>query len=159
MPIEHAERDALIEALNHLLGNGCRLFRVSKCCSWNAQGEYSIDAQRLFGSQAEEIWVAQNDIARQIRRLGGEAVPDDTDGVVVERPQDLNYMVEYARLLALVISRGHQNAMLSLRAADDVASEVDDEKTSRTLSDRLKAHARHLRELESFGEGVAVALN
>ena len=145
------ERGALVEALNHLLGNGCRLFRVSKCCSWNAQGQYGSAARELFGSQAEEIWNAQNGIALSVRRLGGEAVPDDSDGVVVERPQELKYLIDDARRLAVILVEGHRNTLLSLRAANDVAAELEKFEVSSVIGKRIEAHTRHLQQLSLFG--------
>lgn len=145
--------DALIEALNHLLGNGCRLFRVAKCCSWNVTGKHSEAARRLFEGQAEEVWSAQHELAQHIRRLGGEAVPDDSDGIAVVRPQEINYLRESLRGLASHLRTGHQNALLSIEAAEDVAAEVEDLDASRTFRVRIEAHSRHLHELETLGDG------
>lgn len=141
---DNAKRNAMIEALNHVLGNGCRLLRTSKCAEWNIHGQGAAEAASVFRSQAAEIFQGQDQIASRIWFLRGVAVPDDEDDVVVLRPQDQSYLPSDTQSLVSMMMGGHENAVLSLKAAFDVAEDIGNVATATILAQRVLAHEDHI---------------
>ena len=138
------------EALSHLLGNGCRLLRISRMCAWNVRGEGAERAASLFAFQAGELWEGQDKLAKRIRALGSIVSPDDGDDVVVEQPSQIDFLRCTPRELCAILLEGHRNAMLSFGAAEDVALSVLDHVSVRVVRDRAARHARHIADLETL---------
>jgi DNA-binding ferritin-like protein len=140
-----ATRDAaMVEALAHVLGNTCRLFRASLCGRWNTVGPGAQEFAILCEAQAREMFEGQFPTADRIRLLSGPAVPDDSDNVVVGRPAELDFRQPTPIRVARMLADGHESAILSIEAACDVAEEIGDKGTHMVLNQRLIAHQGHL---------------
>lgn len=122
------------------------------CSQWNVKGAGAKEAATVFNEQAVELFNAQNKIADRIWFLGGLAIPNDNDDVVVLRPQDQPYGSYEAAALVRVMVKGHENAVLSLKAACDVARDIDDIATSTLLADRILAHEDHIGSLRRLSD-------
>jgi DNA-binding ferritin-like protein len=149
-PTDEDRRAAMVEAWVHILGNGCRLFRVARICGWNVRGEGAERAASLFSAQAEEVWRAQDTIAARVRALGGLALPDDSDVVIVSRPAEIDYLRCLSYELALLLAHGHTSAIISLEAAGDVADAIGDFASQRLVAKRTRAHRLHAQDLQKL---------
>ena len=143
-------RLAIVEAFAHLLGNTCCLQRMAQSCAWNVEGPYSAEASALFRRQANEMFRAQGLIAGRIRTMGEIAVPDESD--LVLSPSEAVACRGAAEIYSLVgvLTAGHRKTIVSIRAASDVAFDIDDRASLLLLDMRLLAHERHLAQLAAF---------
>jgi starvation-inducible DNA-binding protein len=149
-PTDEDRRAAMIEAWVHILGNGCRLFRTARVCAWNVRGQGAERAAPLFAAQAKEVWRAQDIIAARVRALGGLALPDDSDAVIVTRPAEIDYLRCLSCELVVLLADGHKAAIVSLEAAGDVAEAINDEASQRLVTARAQVHRLHARDLHKL---------
>lgn len=142
-------RRAMIEGLAHLLGNTCRLQRIAQRCEWRVTGPCFIEAAALFRRQAAEMFSAQSRIASRIRTLGGVAIPDEGDLLLSPREMTLGETADQDALLHM-LAGGHRRMIESIRAASDVAIDIDDRGSLLLLDQRLVSHERHMASLAIF---------
>ncbi|MEM9794965.1 MAG: DNA starvation/stationary phase protection protein [Pseudomonadota bacterium] len=133
---------AVADALQHVLGNTCRLATASLSCHWNVTGTQFSTLHLLFGEQYRELWEALDLLGERIRALDHPAIADHADEVVVPIFQ-CRASFPPANVMRHVLIDGHGNMIDALRAALDVARAADDEGTTSILGERLVAHERH----------------
>lgn len=143
---------SLVEAFSCILGNNCKLVRVLRRGAWNGAGAGAMEACRIFSLQARELFDAQDDLAMRIVALGGFAAPDEREDVVVEHDEGLAPTRRSALRLAVVLAKGHGDALVSIEAAAEVAEECRDRVSLDILVRRLAAHQRHRLDLTRLTE-------
>lgn len=148
--LTEGSRMAMAEALSHLLGNTSCLQRMTMCCAWNVRGPFSAEAGLLFHRQATEMFRAQGAIASRIRVMGRVAMPDESDLVLSPNDQTACRRVVDPGTLVEILVAGHERTIISIRAASDVAEDIEDRGSLVVLDLRLVAHERHLTELAGF---------
>lgn len=140
-------------ALNHVLGNTCRMARTAKSYEWNARGPGCMMAAAQFRSQAEEMHGAIEPIASHIMGLGLPAILDYTDQVVALNPPTVDAIPSLIEMVREMAS-GHKQSGLSVLAVLDVASEAGEFATITLMSQRIDAHRRHRSDLERLSESL-----
>lgn len=126
-------------SLCHILGNTCRLSRTAKSYEWNASGRGSVLARQCFWQQADALHILIDPLAAHILELGGCAVLDYSDEVVSVDPPTSNAFPTLADMVR-TLREGHDQAILSVGAAIDVARAADEESTVRLMASHLAAH-------------------
>jgi DNA-binding ferritin-like protein len=143
-------RAAMVEAFSHLLGNTFCLQRVALSCEWNVRGPFAEAASVLFHRQAEEMFRALSAIAACVRTTGQSVRADESDLVLDEAAQDAAMADPEVRTLLRVLSLGHENTIISIQAASDIATEIGDRRSLHVLDTRLVAHEGHLAQIATF---------
>lgn len=143
--------DSLNDALCHVLGNTCRIGRTSNSYEWNVEGHGALAAEACFHEQTRELHESVDVIADHIRRLGGYAILDYSDNVVVVNPPTAEELPALPKMLSN-LKEGHVQAKLSVNAAMDIAVEVHEVSTIQLLVTRLNAHRDHLRRLKLLSD-------
>ena len=142
------------QALNHVLGNTCRMARTAKSYEWNARGPGCRPAAEEFREQACEMHGSIEPIAFHIMGLGWPPVLDYTDQVVALNPPTIEAIPSLLDMIR-ELSAGHEQSGISVLAVLDVASEAGEHATMTLMSARIDAHRRHrhnlLRLVESLG--------
>jgi DNA-binding ferritin-like protein len=133
----------LADAFGHVLGNTCRLQFKTLCCKWNLRGPHALEAARLLGEQALEMFQAQDLLAERLRLVNDVAIPNDGEGLFTCQSADFDYRTAAVLDLVLQLAESHQGAILSIEAACDVARDIDDYGALSVLGGRLVAHQRH----------------
>ena len=136
----------LCGALCHILGNSCRIGRTAKSYEWNVSGRGAVYAEVCFREQADEMHAALAPLARHIRSLGGRAILDYSDAVVVVNPPTAADVPVPAQMCEN-LAEGHKQAIHSIGAAIDIAREMDELPTIQLLSLRIEAHRGSLHRL------------
>ncbi|MEM7545946.1 MAG: ferritin-like domain-containing protein [Pseudomonadota bacterium] len=140
---------ALIEGLNHVLGNTCRIARTTRSFAWNITGAGGCMAIRCFNNQSDELSGSIEPLALHILGLGGPALLDYTDGVVEVNPPTVAAIPSKASMIDR-LREAHRRAEASARAALDVALDDQEWPTVVHLSGRIDAHRAHARELATL---------
>lgn len=148
--LPEGNRLAMAQAFAHLLGNTLCLQRTALTFEWNARGPFSAEAVPLFHHQAVEMFRAQEKIASRIRMMGEVVTPDESDLVLSVTDQTVCLRKPDVLELVGILASGHDRIILSIRAASDVAVDVDDRGALTVLDARLVAHEQHLARLEEF---------
>ena len=143
-------RLAVVEAFAHLLGHTCGLQRIAQSCEWNVSGPYWVEATALFRRQANELFRAQALIAGRIRAMGEVAIPEESDLLLPHAEATFCKETVDPHDLACILTGGHRQIIASIRAALDVAFDVDDRASLFLLDVRLLAHERHIGHLAAF---------
>lgn len=133
--------DPTVDALRHVLGNTCRLALTTLNAHWNVGGPAFFGLHAALEAQYRELWDALDGLGERVRALGGVALADHTDRLVVpvfasDAPPDT------AAMLASLVE-GHHEMMIAIGAAMDVARAADDEATIALLGERLGAHGQY----------------
>ena len=140
---------AVADALQHVLGNTCRLAVTTLSFHWNVTGPRFGALHDLFEAQYCELWAALDPIGERIRALGHPALADHADEVVVPF-LDGRGALPMADRMRHVLADGHANIEIALQAALDVAQGAGDEGTAAILGERLVAHGKHRWMLRAF---------
>ena len=133
----------LADAFGHVLGNTCRLQYRTLCCKWNVRGPHALEAARLLGEQAVEMFHAQDLLAERLRLVNDVAIPNDGESLFGCQSTELDFRTAAVLDLVLQLAESHQGAILSIEAACDVARDIDDYGALSVLGGRLVAHQRH----------------
>ena len=145
-----ADDAAIAEAIRHILGNTCRLVRTTQCCKWNARGPLAAAAALIFALQIEEMLRAEDELAERLLLVSAAAVSDDSEAVIVPRPQDHDYAALTVNDMVGLLAQGHDRALVSIAAGCDVAREYADHGSLHVLGVRLVAHQRHALRLSGW---------
>ena len=143
------------QALNHVLGNTCRMARTAKSYEWNARGPGCVTAATQFRSQAREMHGAIESIASHIMGLGLPAILDYSDRVVALNPPTADEIPTLVQMIRELLS-GHEQSGLSVQAVTDVAQEAGEFSTVSLMSSRIDAHRRHRFDLERLLESLGL---
>lgn len=141
---------SLAEGFVFVLGNNCTLIRISRCCAWNSTGSGAEEARSLFRSQVVELEAAQDALALRIMCLGSAPIPDDREDILLTGAGRFDYKSQSCSTFARLLADGHQNALMSIEAAADVAEDFRDRGSLLVLAQRLVAHQQHRHALLSF---------
>jgi DNA-binding ferritin-like protein len=155
LPVRALAARELVPALSCVLGNACRLARATKYCAWNTRGPGSAAAARAFARQARVLGRTQDRIAECIAYLGGVAIPDEQEAIVVDPPGDGSDEARGPAWLAATLREAHERSMLSLNAVGDLALDLDDRALQALLVEWLLVHRRCVVELDRIRAGSA----
>ncbi len=140
------EIKVLEEAFSIVLGNTCRLSRTTACYAWNVVGPGARSLASCLEQQSTELHDALNPLARYVRGMGMPVILDYSDvTMTIDPPRDHQMPIIDDMIHSLV--RGHREACVSLRAAMDLSSQVEEHTTTTILADRMVAHREHIRQL------------
>lgn len=144
------KRAAIVEAFSHVLGNTWCLQNAALLCEWNVRGPLAPVAAELFHQQAGEMLRALDPLADCIRLTGHPVRIDFSDRVLPDEMQHESLIDPRVRPLLQVLSLGHENTIISIEAAADIALELGDRRSLQLLDARRTAHEDHLVQLQMF---------
>ena len=148
--LPEGSREAMAEAFAHLLGNTHCLQRATQSCEWNVRGPFAAEAVSVLRRQAAERFRAQVAIACRIRIMGKAVIADESDLVLSAPDQAACRRWSEPGALVQILIAGHMKTITSIRAAADVAEDIDDRGSLVVLDARLVAHEGHVAQLEEF---------
>jgi len=137
------------EALCHILGNTLSLAETTLNFRWNVIGHFHMPLHGLFKDQADELWQAADRIGERIRALDAMAVADRSDDLILPCVK-MKAGEPVCEQMICILKQAHGGMALAIKAAIDVARADDDDASILLLSERLLAHAGHLRTLAAF---------
>lgn len=150
-PPQH-KTEAVADALAHLLGQTLLLAETLLNFRWNVTGVHALGLSGLFKQQADELWQAADALGERMRDLDHPAAPDKSETIIAPcmKPSDGTTICHQ---MICVVQQGHEEMIVALEAALDVAVDTSDYGSTELLSARIAAHQRHRRVLSSLVTG------
>lgn len=137
-------------ALNKLLANTYDLMAQTHLAHWNVEGSDFFQLHAAFQKQYEELFAAADEVAEQVRSLGGYAEGG------LERLAELSDLSPMAggRVAAkdhvAHLIDGHEKCSAAAKEVENVSGEADDLETQDLAIARRQAHQKAIWMLNSF---------
>jgi starvation-inducible DNA-binding protein len=116
----------LSSALNALLADVFALYLKTKNFHWHMSGPHFRDYHLLLDEHADQIFSITDDIAERARKIGGTTLRSIGHITKLQRIHDNDQEFVPARDMLLELHGDNRALVDSLRAAHEVASNVDD---------------------------------
>lgn len=140
--------DFVDEGICFVLGNSVRIAQIARNYLWNTRADTHPAAHKFFKRQTEDLNASADQLAAHVVRRGATTLFDFTDITVDGNPAIGSGDNEIAQMIAN-LSLAHEQAIMSVDSALEVAREFNDADTIDILEDRLQAHRGYLAYLRS----------
>ena len=120
----------LSTVLNALLADVFALYLKTKNFHWHMSGPHFRDYHLLLDQQGEQIFAITDDIAERVRKIGGVTIRSIGHIAKLQRIADNDQEFVAARDMLLELHGDNKHLVESLRAAHEVASQVNDYATT-----------------------------
>ncbi len=142
--------DPVIVALNKLLADTYALMSQSHLAHWNVEGPDFFQLHTAFETQYRELFEASDEIAEQVRSLGGFAEGGLKRYVELAdlTPMPGGRMAAKDRVAHLI--DGHEKCSAAAKEVENLSGEADDLESQDLAIARRQAHQKAIWMLTSF---------
>lgn len=136
-----AERDSVIELLNHILADTYVLAVKTQNFHWNVTGPLFLQYHQMFESQYDELNEALDVLAERIRALGGIAPGSFASFLSFATLNEARDIPSPEAMLAQLLD-DHESMIRAMRTGFDILDEAGDEVTIDLFVQRMASHEK-----------------
>tara|TARA_R110000787_G_scaffold286351_1_gene404321 strand:+ start:3396 stop:3863 length:468 start_codon:yes stop_codon:yes gene_type:complete len=139
--ISQSNRENIAEGLKRLLADSYTLYLQTHNFHWNVPGSQFRELHLMFEEHYTELATAVDEIAERIRTLGVAAPGTYNAFAQLSSIEEVEGVPDAKELVSL-LTKGHEQAVKTCRAASGPAQEADDESSAALISDRMRIHEK-----------------
>jgi len=139
--IKQASRESIAEGLKSLLADSYTLYLQTHNFHWNVTGPQFRELHLMFEEHYTELATAVDEIAERIRTLGVAAPGTYKEFARLSSIEEVEGVPSAETMLEL-LTKGHEQVVMTCRDVLKVASDADDESTAALVSDRMRIHEK-----------------
>lgn len=139
--ISEAERDSVVELLNHILADTYLLYLKTQNFHWNVTGPLFPQLHTLFESQYTALSEAVDTLAERIRALGSHAPGSFSSFLALTTLEEAKDVPNAESMLAQLLD-DHESIVRGMRAGFDLLDDAGDEVTLDLFIQRMADHEK-----------------
>lgn len=139
--LEPQQIDRICEILKHTLADTYTLLVKTHNYHWNVSGMHWMQLHELFEKQYKELFKAADEVAEQIRKLGGVAPGSMKEFMNLSSLREQAGKFRAEKEMIADLQHDHEAICRQLREAiEEVDDKCNDTATADFLTERLRAH-------------------
>ena len=149
--ISQEDRSAIAAGLSRLLADNYTLYLKTHNFHWNVTGPMFNTLHLMFGTQYNELWLANDQIAERIRSLGYPAPGTYEEYVKLASVKETPGQPKAEEMVRLLVE-GNEAVVRTARSVFPAVDEAGDEPTADLLTQRMQIHEKNAWMLRSLLE-------
>lgn len=150
---EAPEDQSLITQLNKILADAFVFYFKSHSFHWNVEGSNFNDYHAFLGQIYNQVWLATDKLAEEIRMLGAYAPNSMQQLIGTSTLTELQSKPDSAMEMFRILSDDNQKIITGLKAGQKSAEAVGETGLSNYLQDLIDAHKKLAWMLSSLQKG------
>lgn len=139
--IEDKSRREIAESLNRVLADTFTLYLKTHGFHWNVTGPQFLTLHALFETQYNALWDSLDELAERTRALGYPALGSAAEMAKATSLKEAT-STPSARDMVRILLEDHEAICRTVRAAQSVADQAEDDATADLLTGRLANHEK-----------------
>lgn len=139
----------LTQSLNLVLADTYALMAATHAFHWNVEGTAFFSLHEAFQQQYEDLFVAADAIAEQVRQIGDYAVGGLRTLADLARIDEPSAPMDSKDMVAALVT-AHEKWIRDAKRARDLSAEAGNTQTEDLMVERLRVHEKTLWMLRSY---------
>jgi len=139
--IDDKARAEIAHGLSRVLADSYTLYLMTHNFHWNVTGPQFRELHLMFEEHYTELATAVDEIAERIRTLGFPAPGTYRAFAELSSIEEVDGVPE-ARDMISLLTRAHEQVVVTCREVLKLAGEADDESSASLISDRMSIHEK-----------------